>query len=187
MLGFLNYFYGFRLAALVGVASLALGGLTGGVVGWRLQDGRAAKIQAAWDREKAGHAKAALGRVQATGMVTVAAAQRATDTQVRIETRYRTLKEKVRTYVPTTAPQGVIRADDRVPVGALVLLDAAARGDDPDGISVTAGHSYDLASPVRFAELVGGYVENLGIGRQNAEQLKGLQGWVREQQAIDGP
>jgi hypothetical protein len=33
----------------------------------------------------------------------------------------------------------------------------------------------------------GSYVENLGIGRQNTEQLKGLQGWVREQQAIDAP
>jgi hypothetical protein len=187
MVGFLNVFRGFRLTALVGVASLMLGGLAGASLGARLQEGRAAKVQADWDREKVGQTRAALGRVQAAGKVTAEAGQKAAEAQVRIETRYRTLKEKVRIYVPTTAPHGVIRADDRVPVGALVLLDAAARGDDPDGISVTAGQSYDLASPVRFAEFVGGYVENLGIGRQNAEQLKGLQGWVREQGAIDAP
>jgi hypothetical protein len=156
-------------------------------MGWRLQQAQAEKIQAAWDRDRAEKAVAALDRLKASNAATVDAGTRAAEAQARIETRTRTLKQKVTVYVPKIAPAGVIRADDRVPVGALVLLDAAARGDDPDGVSVTAGQSYDLASPVHFTELVGNYVENLGRGRQNAEQLSGLQDWVRRQQALDAP
>ena len=118
--------------------------------------------------------------------VTSRADTQATQTQVRIQTRYRTLIEKVPQYVPVETPDGVIGADDRVPVGALSLLDEAARGDSPDAVSVSSGNSYELASPLRFTELVRGYVTNLGIGHQNAQQLGGLQGWVRDQQALDG-
>lgn len=175
----------YRMAAIVGASSLIVGVIAGSVVGWRLQDSRLEKIQAAWDREKAKDAREALGRLRASSDATAEIGAKSIEAQVRIETRARMLKEKVTVHVPKTTPLGVIRADDRVPVGALLLLDAAARGDDPDGVSVAAGRSHELASPVRFAELVGGYVENLGIANANAEQLRGLQEWVRRQQALD--
>jgi len=174
-----------RIAGIVGAGCLAAGMLTGGLLGWRLQEARTEKVQAAWDRDKAEKASEAFNRLRASSEATAEVGTRAAEAQVRIETRMRTLKQKVTVYVPRITPAGVIRADDRVPVGALVLLDAAARGDDPDGVSVTTGQSYDLASSVRFTELVGNYVENLGRGRQNAEQLGGLQDWVRRQQALD--
>jgi hypothetical protein len=179
--------FGFKTVAIVAGAALVAGGLAGGALGSRLQEAKSAKIQSAWDKEKAGRATAALGRVQAQSAVTADVGQKAAEAQVRIETRYRTLKEKVRVYVPTVTPPGVIRADDRVPVGALVLLDAAARGGGDDAVSVTTGKSYDLASPLRFTELVGGYVDNLGIGHATAGQLSDLQGWIRGQEALNKP
>lgn len=115
--------------------------------------------------------------------ITTRAEAQATKTEARIEYRYRTLREKVRIYVPKVAPPGVIRCDDRLPVGAVSLLDAAARGDDPDAVSVTSGQSYETGSPVRFCQLVDNYVVNLGIGHTTAAQLTGLQGWIREQEA----
>jgi len=144
-----------------------------------------AKLQASWDREKAAQMAAAQAHNAAAAQATADAGDRAQAAQTVIQTRYRTLREKVRVYVPTETPPGVIRADDRVPIGALVLLDAAARGDDLDAVSVTSGQSYELASSLRFTELVGGYVDNLGIGHQNAAQLSGLQGWVRAQQELN--
>jgi len=175
-----------RVVGIVGAGCLAAGMLTGGLLGWRLQDARAEKIQAAWDRDRAEKAGEAFRRLRASTEATAEVGTRVAEAQVRVETRTRTLKQKVTVYVPSIAPAGVIRAGDRVPVGALVLLDAAARGDDPDGLSVTAGQSYDLASDVHFAQLVDNYIDNLGRGRQNAEQLDGLQDWVRRQQALDG-
>jgi hypothetical protein len=179
--------YGFRVTAIAVVSALAMGALAGIALGSRLQEGKTAKIQAAWIQEKASQAMAAADRAQAAGLVTAAVGQKAAETQVRIETRFRTLRERVPVYVPNIAPPGVIRADDRVPVGALVLLDAAARGEEPDAISVASGKSYDLASSLRFSELVGNYVENLGIGHQNAEQVRRLQEWIRGQEAASAP
>lgn len=128
---------------------------------------------------------AASARGQSAGEVTAAAGKSAEAAQASLRTRYRTIRERITRYVPTETPPGVIRADDRVPVGALILLDAAARGDDPDAISVTAGQSYDLGSPVHFTELVGNYVDNLGIGAANARQLSDLQAWARAQEALN--
>lgn len=175
----------YRATAIVGASALIVGVLAGSAIGWRLQDGRVAKVQAAWDRQKSVDAQSALNRLRASSEASAEIGAKSVEAQVRVEARTRALKEKVVVYVPKTTPPGVIRADDRVPVGALVLLDAAARGDDPDGLSVAAGKSHEFASPVRFAELVGGYVVNLGIANQNAEQLSGLQAWVRRQQALD--
>jgi len=124
-------------------------------------------------------------RIQSAGEVTTAAGKTAEAAQASLRTVYRTLRERVVRYVPTETPPGVIRADDRVPVGALILLDAAARGDDPDAVSVTTGQSYDLGSPIHFAQLVGNYVDNLGIGAANARQLSDLQAWARAQEALN--
>jgi len=52
---------------------------------------------------------------------------------------------------------------------------------------LTFSRLFDLASPVRFTELVGNYVENLGIGRSHAEQVRGLQDWINGQQSLEAP
>lgn len=146
-----------------------------------------ARYKAGFDKgvaaERKAVAKAAKPIVKAQTRITAKTETKAAKAQAKIEIRYRTLREKVKVYVPTETPAGVIRADDRLPLGAVLLLDAAARGDDPDAISVTGGRSYETASAVRFDQLIDNYVVNLGVGHQNTRQLIDFQDWAREQQA----
>lgn len=150
------------------------------------------------DRYKAGYAKgeahqkklaakAAKTVVKAQTRITTKAEKQAVQTQTKIEIRYRTLREKVPYYVPLHTAPGVIGAGDFVPASTVLLLDAAVRGDEPEPLSVSSGQSYELASPFRFDQLVDNYVVNLKVGHQNTEQLTGLQGWVREQEALNTP
>ena len=175
---------GVKMYLIVGAACVAVGAAGGATVQGKLKDAKIAQLRATHAEEQAKAATDALVRTQAQGGVTAQVGQEAAEAQVRIEYRYRTLRQKVPVYVPKVTPPGVIRADDAVPVGALVLLDAAARGDDPDSLSVTAGKSYDLGSAVHFTQLVDGYVANLGIGHANSRQLTDLQDWTRRQAAV---
>lgn len=178
---------GVKVYIFVGLACFAFGVVVGATAMGKLKDGKIAEMRAEVAEARAKAATDALKRTQGQAAVTSQNGRQAADAQVRIETRYRTLREKVSIYVPKETPPGVIRADDAVPVGALILLDAAARGDKSDAVSVTRGASYELASPVHFAQLVDGYVANLGIGTQNARQMSDLQDWIRKQQALDQP
>jgi hypothetical protein len=132
---------------------------------------RAARLQARLDALQA-QAKTLAPR---QAEVTRAADVKAKATDQAIQVRYRTLVEKV--YVPADPA-----ADPVVPAEHVRLLDEAA-----SPVSITTGQSYDLATPLRLSELVRGYVTNLGIGSQNAEQLSGLQGWIRDQEALAPP
>lgn len=150
-----------------------------------------ARYKAGYDKGVAAERKAveraAKPIVRAQAQITAKAETRAVKAQAKIEYRYRTLREKVRVYVPTETPPGVIRAGDRLPLGAVLLLDAAARGDDPDALSVTTGRTYETATAIRFDQLVDNYVLNLGVGHETSERLNGLQGWVRDQEAANPP
>lgn len=82
-----------------------------------------------------------------------------------------TLLEKVRAHVSS-------EADDRcvVPVGFVRLHDAAASGLPASG---PAGLADDAASGTALSGVGAALVQNYGIARENAEQLKALQAWVR--------
>lgn len=142
-----------------------------------------AGLSAGAERERAAQSKITAKVVKRQDRVTAKVERQAEKAQAKIEYRYRTLREKVRVYVPLHTQAGVISAGDLVPASTVLLLDAAVRGDEPEPLSVTGGQSYELASAVRFDQLVGGYVVNLGLGHQNARQLSDLQDWVREQEA----
>lgn len=167
-----------RLAVYGGIVAVVFGSLWG-YGNSRYQAGLTKGAEA----ERKAQAKVARKVVKTQTKVTAKAEGQAVKAQAKIEYRYRTLREKVRVYVPRETPPGVIRADDQLPLGAVLLLDAAARGDDPDAVSVTGGRTYETASAIRFGQLVDNYVLNLGIGHETTERLNGLQGWVRDQEA----
>lgn len=103
----------------------------------KFKDGKIAGLERDYAQAQARAVSAALARVQGQGAVTARVGQQAADNQVRIETRYRTLKEKVPVYVPAKpgAP-AVASGATLMPLGAIVLLDAAARGSDPDAVDL---------------------------------------------------
>jgi hypothetical protein len=144
-----------------------------------LAKGRA-EIQAAWDKDKARQMAAAQAHNAAADKISADVGAKAEAAQVRIETRYRTLIQKVPQHVPPNA-------DPVVPAALVRLLDEAAAGDDPDAISFAAGRSLEAGAPVKLGSLATVVIGNYGVATANARQLTDLQDWVRRQQANSPP
>jgi hypothetical protein len=140
-------------------------------LGFRVYDAGQEDIQKKWDASVA------------RGIIEV---QKLKEKQVvvttRVETKYidriKTIREKgdvivqkVPVYIPADTPD--------FPGGFRVLLDGAATGIVPD-----AGSELD-AAPVPAQTLAASVADNYGTCLANAEQLTGLQEWVREQQALN--
>jgi hypothetical protein len=124
----------------------------------------AASVNAAWAaRQKA---QATADAVAATAVADAAAAQ----------SQIRTVLQKVPVYVSDDASRRCV-----VPWGAVRLLDAAASGADPDAAAahIAPGQPDDAASDVTLSEAVALLAADLGIARQNAGQLRGLEAAVK--------
>lgn len=137
--------------------------------------------------ERKAQEKAVKKEAKAEARITAKADKAEVKIQKQIEWRTRTLRQKVVEYVPLHVPAGVVGAGDLVPADTVRLLDAAVRGDEPEPVSVTAGESYEIASGVRFDQLVDSYIVNLGVGRANTAQLIEAQKWAKEQYERDHP
>jgi hypothetical protein len=101
-------------------------------------------------------------------------------TQAKTETQIQTVIEKVPVYVSEKASAACV-----VPWGAVRLLDAAASGADPDIVraAIAPGQPDDAASDVTLPEAVALLTTDLGLARQNADQLEHLE---RAVAATDG-
>jgi hypothetical protein len=122
----------------------------------------------------------ALDRKEASAGVTAQVGQQAEANQVRIETRYRTIQQKVPIYVPQAVDDSTV-----VPVGLVRLLDAAAAGQDPDGVSFAAGRSHEAASGVKLSTLSSVVAGNYGVCNATRQQLIDFQSWARAQEALN--
>ncbi len=100
----------------------------------------------------------------------------------KVETKYidriKTIREKgdvivqkVPVYIPADTPD--------FPGGFRILLDSAATGSIPDAASDAD------AAPVPAQTLAASVADNYGTCLANAEQLRGLQEWVTEQQRLN--
>lgn len=137
-----------------------------------------AAVQARWDKDKAAQLAAASARNAQSTTVTTKTGEKAEAAQVVYRTRYRNLIQKVTEYVPPDA-------DPLVPAGLVGLLDQAAAGDDPDAVSVTAGRTHERAAPTRLSTLGTVVIGNYGIANGELDRFRRLQGWIRDQQALD--
>jgi len=83
-----------------------------------------------------------------------------------------TIVEKVPVYVSEKSNAGCV-----VPWGVVRLLDAAASGASLDaaGAAIAPGRPDDAASDVALSEAVALLAADLGIARQNGDQLERLQ------------
>jgi hypothetical protein len=92
------------------------------------------------------------------------------------------VKEKSNVIVKEI-PTYITKVDDAkcaVPNGFVLLHDSASRNEVPDAARV----SNASASDVKISEVAGTVIENYTTYYQLAEQLKALQDWVTQQEAI---
>lgn len=100
---------------------------------------------------------------------------------VRVVTKYIDRVHEVEAQAKTIVkeiPVYVTKDDDSrcaIPVGFVRIHDAAANGDAPSARDANAA-----PSGVELSTVASTVADNYGICRQNAEQLKALQEWVRE-------
>jgi hypothetical protein len=85
------------------------------------------------------------------------------------------LLRKVPAYVSSKSDVACL-----VPWGAVRLLDAASTGADPDSVAaaIAPGQPDDAPSDVKLSEAVALLAANLGIARENADQLTHLEAAV---------
>jgi hypothetical protein len=95
--------------------------------------------------------------------------------QAKIQTQIQTVIREVPIHVTEKASAACV-----IPWSVVRLLDAAASGADPDAVRtlVAPGQPDDAASDVGLPSLVALLAADLGIARQNADQLEHLEGAV---------
>lgn len=179
---FLATIGGFKVYILVGLAATCLG-FAGGI---KWQDGAvqrakgevtAIKHKATEDANRQLVATLQFERQQ--GAVTNQVAIAAAEHQVAIQTRTIETVREVPRYVTREAD-----ARCTVPVGAVRLHDAAAKGVPPDAVSFAAGKPNDAASGVDLSRLMSVAAANYGSCLQVRQNYIDLQSWVRGQQAV---
>lgn len=165
----LNAIAGARTAIIAGGVCLVVGGGCGFGSCWWLRDQMAAGSALRQTRAVVAHTAKAEAITKRAGEATEAAKQV-------IRWRTRTLIEKVPVYVREDAQHPA----QFVPVGFVRLHDAAAGATAlPDAARIAD----DAASAVTLATVAGTIIDNYGSCNATREQLIGLQGWVRAQQA----
>ena len=110
----------------------------------------------------------------------------AVEATVKVVTKYvktvETIKEKGDVIIKEI-PMYITKVDDSmcaVPNGFVLLHDSASRNEVPD----TARNTNAGASGVKISEVAGTVVENYTTYHEVSAQLKALQQWLKEQQAI---
>ena len=148
-------------------------------VHWRAPNSLQARLDTLMAAEAAAQAQ---GKALAAKQVRIGVSVAKTDlaAQAAIVVRYRTIIQKVPTYV---TPQDDLRYP--LSVGFVRLHDAAALGVDPGSVSIGAGQSDDARSPVESSALATVIAGNYEACHANAQQLTDLQDWVRQQEAAN--
>jgi hypothetical protein len=146
-------------------SALAVIALVGAVYGYGHHQGAQA--------ERAAEARAYAKLAKKQDAISVKADEHHAAASAAIETRYQTLIEKVRTYVPLqTSPECI------VPQSAIGLLNAGLQ-DAPAPRLVDAA-----PSPFGTADLIANGLANAEVKRLNDQQLIDLQDWVKAQQRV---
>lgn len=90
--------------------------------------------------------------------------------QQKIVTQIQTIEKEVIKHVPDTT--------NCITYGVLRVLDASARGVDPDSVPLPTGQSDGTCAGVTPSTLVTIIADNYGAARANAEQLAALQAFI---------
>ena len=155
----------YRLLALIALAVALLG------FGWVKG---AAHVQAQWD-----------AAVQQQTLQVVALRQKQAEATVKVVTQYvdrvRIVREKGKAIIPEVPVYVPVQADAACTLnrGFVRLHDAAAAGELPEPARDTDA----AAAGIALSAVAGTVATNYQTCHENAEQLRALQGWVREMDA----
>ena len=155
----------YRLLALIALAVALLG------FGWVKG---AAHVQAQWD-----------AAVQQQTLQVVALRQKQAEATVKVVTQYvdrvRIVREKGKTIIQEVPVYVPVQADASCAInrGFVRLHDAAAAGELPEPARAVDA----AAAGIALSAVAGTVATNYQTCHENAEQLRALQGWVREMDA----
>lgn len=138
--------------------------------------------QKAAAEQRSGDLEATLRFERAEGGKVAELGMKAAERQVAIQT---VTNEHIREVPAHVTPQADARCT--VPVGAVRLHDAAARGVPVEAIPAAAGQSDDAASGVALSGLLSAVVANYGTCQQVRQTLTDLQAYERQRLAAAPP
>lgn len=156
---------------LIGILAIVASAFVGGC-----QHG-AKSVTAKWDAERAETEIQFQQLVAKQAQATTQVVTQYVDRVRVVKQRGADIVKEVKVYVPAQAD-----AACTVPRGFVRLHDAAAEGVIPD----TPGLADASPSGIALSTTTATVVDNYGRYHEVAEQLKALQQWVREQQALAG-
>jgi hypothetical protein len=160
-----------KLKLLAGALSLVGAAAASWWVTREVYVGRIAGLQRDYANAQAAAVEAAADQQERAHAVALAAALADAAAQERIVTRTLTITKEVPRYVKDTA--GCIT------LGLVRVLDAAVHGRDLAELSLAPGEFDETCATVAATALAESIVRNYGICHANAQQLSGLQAWVR--------
>lgn len=151
--------------------ALALG--AAGTAGWKVRDYDYQKHLKA-DAEAAQRASDQAREVEATND------QTSQDIGVKVEEAQTEIRYVTRTLIKEVPTYVTLEADTRcpVPLGAVRMLDAAARGDSEVALAPT--ESPDQASGIGLSGVVSSVVNNYGYTHELEAQVIGWQDWYEQ-------
>ena len=172
-----------RLAGWKGYTVIAALCFTAGVsAGWTARDWKQGRADADRAEAEVVYRDRIIWRERAQADVSAEVEREAVKEQVHVRTVTETIIKEVPIHVPA-------EADVRfaLPAGLVRVHDAAARGDplpDPAREPDAAAGSLEPSDvpPSRLATVI---ALNYGTCRADQARLAGLQGWIRQQQALD--
>lgn len=161
------------------LAAFALGFTGGYTYAWSRQEATIQRMKAETAETQKRAVEAARAQERAAAKITGAVETTSAEVQERVRVVYRTITRKVPVHV---TPE--IDRRYPLPCGFIRVLDAAAARVDPDRVSCGPGVPDDAPSDVTASEAGSNIAGNYGDATANAEQLRALQSWVREQEAL---
>lgn len=159
----------------IGLAVLGIVGIAAGSA-WathRIDQVALLKLEAKWKDAEIAAVEAARKIQKAQDEVSLKAAVAEAKAQQQIVTKTETVVREVPKYVPVASKCAVT-------VGFLRVLDAAILGRSPADLPLPAGKSNDSCADLDAPTVAARLVANLGTCQANAQQLNGLQDWVRK-------
>jgi hypothetical protein len=167
-----------RAPAIVGVAALSAG-LAGG---WQARDVIAERSEARWRQlaaeDQSNQLRTSLRQSIDAGRVSADIGARSSARQVEIRTVTNEIIRETPIYVSEASDFACL-----VPLGFLRLHDDAAAGR-ASPVPDPAAPPHDAASGVELSDVARTVTHNYGACHSDAERLRSLQDWVREQAAI---
>jgi hypothetical protein len=172
-----GFFGSFKTYLIIGTVTLAVGAASGAWVGYRMESGKVAAIQAADAEAETQATQLAAFHAKAEDKVALDAA-----------VHNQTIEGNITLQVAVNAKEITLYVHDQIScpgptVGLARVLRSYAAGIDASTLSLAPGQSDDDCSDVTASEVASWFNSYAGAARQNSQQLNDLEDWIAKDHA----